>query len=114
MRKRLLLYISIIIAIFLFGIYIYDKIIRCNNNGLSRENAIKISNIKVENDFRDQLSFKELILEKEYFDDSDKSWIFTYRIKDCIIDCVVDKCGVCDIGGITEGCIPKNISEQTE
>jgi len=100
MRKKAIVYLLAGI-VFLVGIYFSDKAIRCSKNGFTRSDVIKIANEKLEIDFN-----AYFLLKDEQFDNDDKSWNFTYSVEDCVVNVIIDRCGVSDVGGITEGCFP--------
>lgn len=83
-------------------LYIVDRITRCTTNGLARNDALKIADKKLKIQFRDHPSLDNFVLVGEQFDD--KSWMFTYQFKDCVVDIIIDRCGVADVGGLSEGC----------
>lgn len=105
-KKTKEIVISVIISVivlFFVSAYFWDKAKRCEANGYTRENANKIAMKKLEIDFN---NFSSFMLKNEQFDEYDKNWMFTFKNDGCNVDVIVDKCGVSDIGGLTENCFP--------
>jgi hypothetical protein len=101
MKKKVILPIFAI-AVLLVGGYFLNNEIRCKESGLSRDKAVEIANEKIKIEFN-EVGF---LLKNEQFEDSDKSWLFTYHTGDCAVDVIVDRCGVSDIGGLSVKCQP--------
>ena len=94
------------LALILLGIYVFYIATRCSENGVARDDAKKIATEQLKLKFSKNALSNDFILEKEEFDAVDKSWIFTYRARDCTVAIIIDKCGVADVGGMSEGCLP--------
>lgn len=94
------------LVIALLSIHLIYKMTHCRANGLARSEALIIADRKLKTEFRGSFLSSEFTLEKERFENYDKSWVFTYRARNCKVDIVIDNCGVSDVGGMTEGCIP--------
>jgi hypothetical protein len=101
MKKKLILPI-LAIAVLLFGAYIINNGVRCKKSGLMRDKAIEIAYDKLKIEFK-KAGF---LLKNEQFEDSDKSWLFTYHEGDCVVDVIIDRCGVSNIGGLSAKCQP--------
>lgn len=102
--KRLAL-VLIVPVLILAIVYIADRMIRCTTKGLSRNDAVKIADKKLKTQFRNNPSVDEFVLVAEQFDN--RSWMFSYQLKDCYVDIIIDRCGVADVGGLSEGCIAR-------
>ncbi|MDD0837951.1 hypothetical protein PSQ40_05135 [Curvibacter sp. HBC61] len=99
---RKVIVIGALTLIFLVVVSIlHDYWWRCSSGGLSRDFALAIANEKLsaqEKKYQTaEYSLKAIL---HHGDD----WMFTYEVKDCTIDIIVNKCGVADVGGLTRGC----------
>jgi len=88
------------VIVFTIGFYFVEKVIRCENDGLTRDAAIRIAEKKLSADFKNP-SFS---LKSEKFQEYGKIWLFIYSNDNCIVAVSIDKCGVSDIGGISKEC----------
>lgn len=103
-KIKWIVYVFIALVLIALGLYFTGIKKHCKAEGLSREEALKIANWKLGIQFRASTLLRQFKLAAEQFE-SDKSWTFTYRADDCTAYIIVDKCGVTDVGGLSEGCI---------
>lgn len=104
MQLRRLLYV--IGALLFIGIAVYfidDAELRCHNEGLTREAALKISDERLQTKTKRNRTDGRFVLQSAQHEE-DLSWIFMYRADECTIAIIVDKCGASDIGGISSNC----------
>lgn len=85
----------------LVGVVLHDYWWRCSSDGLSKEAALTIANEKLSNQDK-QISTDHFVLKSAQKEGSD--WLFTYSAENCTLDIVINKCGVADIGGMTQSC----------
>lgn len=99
MRIFVIFIVSVGLAIALF---IYQSRIRCSTNGLSKDAALAVASEKL---FSLKKRYSNQLFVLVASQEIDGEWIFRYTGKDCIVDIVVDKCGVTDVGGLNQACI---------
>lgn len=103
MRMKPIMLTMSTIALLLVAGYAVDSKLRCSDDGLSQGSALSIANERLRVKFNGHRIEREFKLEKSQLDD-DRSWLFYYQAADCSIIISVDRCGVADVGGISQGC----------
>ena len=93
----------IVVGLLIIGLLILDNFVRCKVNGLVRDDAIKVADRRLKTKFKGHYLENSFVLQSEQLED-DKSWLFVYTGKDCVVGIIIDKCGVADIGGWSKGC----------
>lgn len=106
MQMKWIAWALVVLVLLSIGVYFVDRMTRCTANGLARGDALRIADEKLKTKFKGEKLTNEFLLVSEQFE-SDKSWLFTYRAKDCTVAIIIDKCGVADIGGISKACISR-------
>lgn len=91
--------LSLLILLFMF--ISYNFIIRCPAGGYTEEKAVEIANKYIPIHFSGTFT-----LTHRSFNKDEKEWNFSYvqNDVDCTVDCLVDRCGVFDVVGVTKGC----------
>ena len=105
-KRTLIGFLLLILAI--CSVHFVDRMIHCNANGLSRDEALSIANWKLSIQLEknpDLLKNAKLVSEQL---EQDRSWLFNYQSSACSVSIIVDSCGVADVGGLTDGCMNKS------
>ena len=83
----------------------------CKAEGWERNAALEHADEKLKVTFEspaysfdEKVALEDFVLVNEQF--SYGLWSFSYRAKDCFVDIIIDKCGISDIGGMSDACIP--------
>lgn len=95
-------YLTVFSALVLLVVYIgYNFTIRCPAGGHPEKKAVEIANKYIPIHFSGKF-----ILTHRSFNKDEKEWNFRYvqNDGDCTVDCLVDRCGVFDVVGVTKDC----------
>lgn len=81
------------------GVFFYDRSVACQDSGLARDAALQVARWKLGqrwDEKRFALVYANL--------GADFSWSFNFRRENCEINIAVDRCGIVDSGGESQGC----------
>ncbi len=100
-KKQKAINYSILSVIALLLVYFSYSYIRCPKGGLSENSAIEIANKYMPIHFEGTFTIIH-----QSFNEDEKEWnlSFSQENRECNVDCLVDRCGVFNVVGISAGC----------
>ena len=97
--------IAAITVLVLATLLVFDYWSRCHSKPLSREDALRRANVRLQHLSQEWVLGDTLpSLVEQQFEPKDGSWSFTFRNNTCEVSIITDRCNGTDVGGMSKGC----------